>query len=151
LTSERIWKQPGAEDNGVALMRADDGRWAMLHASWSEWRGYRFALDVHGSAGIARAAYGPMVASVTRIAERGGRGRTKRKLFAGVTLREKVQGWQSTVERTFGAELEDFMRRIGGEPVQSAEGFDGFRAVEIAHAVYRSEQERTEQRLSARF
>src|SRR5690606_2157286 len=60
FASEAVWKIPGAEDNGVALLTAADGRWASLHASWSEWRGYRFWIQAYGERGALRVSYGPL-------------------------------------------------------------------------------------------
>jgi len=117
-----------------ALLASEDGRCASLEASWTEWRGYRFHIDVFGDEGMARAYYGPMFALIVRGAAR----RRRMKLFPATTLREKLHGWQSTVTRTFEAELEDFRRMTAGEETNIAEGFDGYRAVEIAHAALES-------------
>ena len=53
LVSDRVWNIPGAEDNGIALLRSSEGRIASLHASWTEWRGYRFWLAAYGERGTA--------------------------------------------------------------------------------------------------
>ena len=146
VADRRAWAlEGGAEDNGVALLRADDGRWASLHASWSEWRGYRWHVDVYGEQGVARAWYGPHYGAATFRD-----GRRLRRVFPASNAREKLRGWQSTVVRCFEGELRDFARRIAdsGAATPAATGVDGVRAVEIAHAVYRSSHERSEIRLA---
>ena len=150
VRSHAVWGQE-AEDNAMALLRAEDGRWASLHASWSEWRGYRQAVEVFCQRGVARVAYGPMYAAVTLVDEPGGRPRTTRRFYPGVAVREKLRGWQSTVVHTFSQELLDLAARLRGEAVASAEGFDGFRAVEIAQAVYSASDERKAIELSDPF
>ncbi len=150
LRADGVWKKNG-EDNGFALLRAADGRWASLHASWTEWRGYRFSIEAFGDLGVARASYGPMFATATVADAVGARPRTVRRFFPWVAVREKLRGWQSTVQRTFEQELLDFAARAAGGGGRSAVGFDGFRAVEIAQAVYRSSQTREEVRLSDPF
>jgi len=138
LVSERVWKLPGAEDNGIALLRSTEGRIASLHASWTEWRGYRFWLAAYGDRGTAWAYYAPMLGMVVQLDEPGGAARRKISLYPRVNLREKFRGWQSTVVETFVEEFGDFRRRIDGQSGLIASGFDGFRAVEIADAVRRS-------------
>ena len=61
MATENVWKLDGSEDNGFALMRSPDGLTAMLHASWSEWKGYRFQIEAYGDRGMVQASYGPMM------------------------------------------------------------------------------------------
>lgn len=138
LVSERVWNIPGAEDNGIALLRSSEGRIASLHASWTEWRGYRFWLAAYGTRGTAWAYYAPMLGLVVQLDEPGGAARRKISLYPRVNLREKFRGWQSTVVQTFVEEFRDFRGRVDGQAGLLASGFDGFRAVEIADAVRRS-------------
>ena len=151
FASEAMWKTPGAEDNGIALLTAADGRWASLHASWTEWRGYRFWVQVYGEKGALRASYGPLYADLVEVDERGRRLRSERAVFLGANLRDKLRGWQSTVVDSFQLELGDFVRRVKGAATPAASGFDGFRAVEIAHAVRRSSDSRSAVALSDPF
>lgn len=137
LTSSATWKLGPAEDNGVALLQSADGRWAMLHASWTEWSGYRFWIDVYGDRGKARVWYGPLYAELIELDSPGGDSRKQRGLFWGANFREKLGGWRSTVVDSFVAEIVEFASPGGN--VRSATGFDGMRAVEIAHAVYKSD------------
>lgn len=135
LASSSTWKLGRAEDNGVALLRAADGRWALLHASWTEWSGYRFWIDVYGERGKARVWYGPLYAELIELDAPGGASRRRRRFFWRANLREKLGDWRSTVLDSLVAELDDFQADEGAV-VRSASGRDGLRAVEIAHAVY---------------
>jgi predicted dehydrogenase len=62
-----------------------------------------------------------------------------------------VKGWQSTVIQTFVEELADFVAAARGEPHSGrlAVANDGLRAVQIAHATYKSETGRDSVRLPA--
>lgn len=133
LASDSIWRLGRAEDNGVGLLRSDDGRWALLHASWTEWSGYRFWIDVVGECGKARVWYGPLYAELIELDEPGGRGRRQRRFFVRANLREKFGDWRTTVVDSFVAELEDFVRPTPG--ARSANGRDGLRAVKVAQAI----------------
>jgi predicted dehydrogenase len=140
LVSERVWHIPGAEDNGIALLRSTEGRIASIHASWTEWRGYRFWVAAYGDRGTAWAYYAPMLGLVVQLDRPGGAAKRRVSLYPRLNLREKFRGWQSTVIRTFVEEFRDFRGLIDGRPGTIATGFDGFRAVEIADAVRRSSQ-----------
>jgi predicted dehydrogenase len=142
FSSSEIWKLNGSEDNGFALLRGPNDAVASLHSSWSEWRGYRFSIEVFGDRGMARASYGPMMATAVRLEGPGGPARRERRFFPWVAVREKLQGWQSTVRLTFEQELRDFLGLIEGRPGSIADGVAGMRAVEIAHAVYASSRSR---------
>src|SRR5712691_1515246 len=56
ITSNRVWNLPG-EDNGFALLRSQNGTVATLHATWSEWKGYRFHVEAYGDRGMVKAFY----------------------------------------------------------------------------------------------
>jgi predicted dehydrogenase len=143
FASEAMWKLAGAEDNGLALLTAPDGRWASLHASWTEWRGYRFWVQVYGEKGAVRASYGPLYAELAEIDGEGRRLHTERSFFPARNFREKLGGWRWTVKQSFIEELRDFTRRVEGAATPAATAFDGFRAVEIAHAVRRGSGSRS--------
>lgn len=148
FASSQIWNLRGSEDNGFALLRGENGKIATLHSSWSEWRGYRFSIEAYGDLGMARASYGPMMATAVRMQQRGGPARRERKLYPWIAVREKMQGWQSTVRLTFEQELRDFLGLLEGKPGSIADGVAGLRAVEIAHAVYASSESRSPVKLT---
>jgi predicted dehydrogenase len=136
-----VWKLDRSEDNGFALLRSPAGKVAALHASWSEWKGYRFFLEAYGERGMARAYYAPMFAMAITIDKPGGPRRREFKFYPEIILRERFRGWQTTTALAFQEELEDFVRLVQGDtarPLRLADGFAGLRAVEIAGAVYES-------------
>ena len=57
------------------------------------------------------------------------------KTYPEIILREKLFGWQTTTKRTFDDELAEFLRMVNGQSGRMADGWAGFRAVEIAKAV----------------
>ena len=139
--SANVWKFEGSEDNGFAMLRTADGKVAQLQASWTEWRGYRFFIEAYGDRGMARASYAPMFSVAVYLDELGSMRRRQYSLYPGVFLREKLQGWTSTVRVAFTEELRDFVRLAAGQGAATiADGMDGLRAVEIAHAVYTSSE-----------
>ena len=140
VASNRVWKVPGSEDNAMAVMKRADGVSAFYQATWSEWRGYGFFLDVYGSEGMVRAYYAPMFNMV--ITNSGGRRKRQFKFYPELILREKLKSWTSTALQSFREELADFVKLAGGDRSAAiATGFAGFRATEIAHAVYRSSRD----------
>lgn len=140
--SSRVWDLGAAEDNAFALLRNGDGVTGSLHASWSEWKGYRFHIEAYGDKGMARAYYAPMMATLITLDKPGGARQVKRHFYPELILREKLKGWQSTVIDTFVEELQEFVSTAQGlsAPNRLAGGQDGLRAVQMAKAVYESSQ-----------
>ncbi|NOY17724.1 MAG: Gfo/Idh/MocA family oxidoreductase [Gammaproteobacteria bacterium] len=137
-----IWKLGRSEDNGFALMRGKDGVAAILHSSWSEWKGYRFYVEAYGDKGMARAYYAPMMSTVITMDKPGGKPVKRRNFYLSAIFREKLKGWQSTVIQTFIEEIDDFVALTKGRGktgcIATAE--DGYRVTEIANAVYKSSE-----------
>ncbi len=147
-----VWNLPGAEDNGFALLRSSTGTVATVHASWSEWKGYHFYLEAYGDRGMVRAYYAPMMHVLISMDKPGGVRRRSRSFYPLMIIKEKLFGWQHTVIDTFRQELTDFISLAAGRtPGSIADGFAGFRAIEIAHAVYRSTAEQKNIGLTGRF
>jgi predicted dehydrogenase len=146
-----IWKLDQSEDNGFALMRSPHGKNAILHATWAEWKGYRFHIDVYGDKGMARAYYAPMMSMVIYMDSVGGPRRRKFNFYPMNIIKEKFQGWQTTTAKAFRQEFLDFVGLCHGKNGTIADGFSGFRAVEIANAVYRCTMEKQPIRLTAPF
>jgi predicted dehydrogenase len=133
--THRIWNFEGCEDNAFALVRNTRGNIAQVQASWSEWRGYRWWIEVYGTRGMLRASYPPMLASATTLDD-GGAKHTRRFLFPTFQVEERLRGPYWTVQQSFVPEFECFARAARGEATSAATGVDGARAVEVAHAVY---------------
>ena len=151
VATANIWKLGDSEDNAMALMRSHTGKYAVLHATWAEWKGYRFHIEAYGNKGMVRAYYAPMM-SMAITMDRPGGGRRRKLYFYPINIiREKLHGWQSTVTKTFQHEFTDFVKLTAGKNGTIADGFAGFRAVEIANAIYRSSEERQSIRLVSPF
>jgi predicted dehydrogenase len=143
ITTNQVWQSPGSEDNGFALLRNASGTVATLHASWTEWKGYRFYVEAYGDRGMVKAFYAPMMNILITTRLDSNKTRRRFRFYPMTVIREKLFGWQSTVIETFRQELEDFVTLCqGGTAGCLADGAAGLRAVEIADAVYRSSAEK---------
>jgi len=129
-----VWRFPGCEDNGFALLRSEADRIATVQASWTEWRRYQFRIEIYGSLGCIRATCFPMMLEVVTSAEPGGRTQSKRDWFPTWALGEKLKSYRWVVVKSFVAEFEAFVAALGGARTPLASGLDGLRAVEIAQA-----------------
>jgi predicted dehydrogenase len=133
-----VWNFEGCEDNAFALLENAAGRVAQLQASWSEWRGYRWRIEIYGTRGCVRASYPPMYAEATWSPKLGDRPQKQRFLFPSFQVQERLKSYRFTVIQSFIEEFRCFARAAAGEKTAAATGLDGARAVEIAHAVYHS-------------
>lgn len=140
---DTVWDFKGCEDNGFALLRSKAGKVASLQASWTEWRGYRFVIEIYGTLGCIRASCFPMLTQVVSSTELGGRTKRKRYFFPLVHLREHLHSYRWVVIQSFIQELDAFARAIRGDSTAIATGFDGLRAVEIAHEASSDSTKRT--------
>jgi predicted dehydrogenase len=132
LGSEAVWGFEGCEDNGFALLRSTQGKIAVLQASWTEWRGYKFVLDLYGSRGTIRASCFPMITQVVWSQERSGKNQTQTFYFPKVFVMEHLRSYRWVVVQSFILEFEAFMKSARGEASEVATGLDGLRTVEIA-------------------
>jgi predicted dehydrogenase len=134
FASDAVWAFQGCEDNGFALLRSPEGKIASLQASWTEWRRYRFSIELYGTQGCIRASCFPMLTQVVWATQRGGRTRRRTHLFPMTHIWERLRSYRWVVIQSFVQELQAFSQAIHGEPTVLATGHDGTRAVEIAHA-----------------
>lgn len=141
FATSNVWGFAGCEDNAFALLRSPVGKVASLQASWSEWRGYRWAIEIYGTRGCVRASYPPMLTQAVWMDRAGGRRRRRMHIFPLFQVIERLRSPQWTVRQSFMAELPAFSRAIAGEKTVIAVGRDGLRAVEIAHAAYRGSRD----------
>ena len=149
VATNRVWKVPGSEDNAVAVFKTAEGVPAFYQATWTEWRGYGFYLDVYGERGMVRGYYAPMFNLLVTVD--GGRRKRQTKFYPEIMIREKLKSWTSTALQSFREELADFLRLTQGDRTTAiADGFAGLRATEIAAAVYRATREGGAVRLSPR-
>ena len=148
IASNRVWQVEGSEDNALAIFKSPTGVSAVYHATWTEWKGYRFFVEVYGTRGMVRGYYAPMQNLLVVQEKPGGPRRKIRKFYPEIMLREKLKSWTSTALLSFEEELADFLRMTRGETSSLADGVAGFRAVEIANAVYQSNKSGSPVRLS---
>ncbi len=87
---------------------------------------------------MAGAFYAPMLSMVVSMDRLGGASKRRIDLHPRVNVMEKLKSWRWTVIQTFVEEYGDFCALIDGKRGTIADGFAGFRAVEIANAIYRS-------------
>ncbi len=91
---------------------------------------------------MVRAYYAPMMNLLIEKQTADSKPRRRFLFYPRNAVREKLFGWQSTVIETFRQELTDFIALSrDGDPGRIADGYAGFRAVEIANAVYSSSVE----------
>lgn len=140
LTQDKTWGLDRVEDNGMALLRGADGVIGSIGASWTEWKGYQFYVEVYGDRGMARAYYAPMYFMEVTIDRPGGDRRKRRNFYLPQIFAEKFRGWQSTAVQTLVEEMQDFIALTQNDAAQGivASAADGLRAIEIAQAVYRA-------------
>jgi predicted dehydrogenase len=126
-----VWRFPGCEDNGFVLLRSSEGKVASVQASWTEWRGYRFLIELYGTRGCIRFSCFPMW---TQVVWDDGRGATPRRrhLFPTVHLFEKLRSYRWVVVESFVEEFAAFAAAVRGARTPLASGRDGLRTVEIA-------------------
>ena len=137
IATNSVWGFQGCEDNGFLLMRSAAGRTASLHASWTEWRKYRFVIEIYASRGCIRASCFPMLTTAI-WREAGNRGTHRRThWFPGVHLMEHFHSYRWVAIQSFVRELQDFSEAIQGHTATLATGFDGMRAIEIAESASR--------------
>jgi predicted dehydrogenase len=129
-----VWQFRGCEDNGFALLRSEAGRVATLQASWTEWAGYRFRIELYGERGCITLSCFPSLVRLVSAEERGGAVKRRTHFFPRVQWMEKWKSYRWVVEQSFVAEHRAFVRAAAGEHTAIATGEDGLRTVEIAAA-----------------
>lgn len=134
--TNHVWHKPGCEDNGFLLLKNAEDRVALFQASWTEWRGYHYRVELYGTDGFIRFGYPPLhLVHGSRTAN--GRVRKRRYIFPSYQIFERVRGWEWGLVETLAGELTDWATAIGGGPEAPASGHDGLEAVRIAHAARR--------------
>jgi predicted dehydrogenase len=127
---------PGSEDNAMAIFKAPSGVSAIYQATWTDWKGYKSAVEVYGSHGMVRGAYAPMENVLLTMETPGGPTTTTRNRYRGIQVREKLRSWKTTALASFQAELAEFIALTEGKTgLRIADGHAALRAVEIAAAV----------------
>jgi predicted dehydrogenase len=138
FASNAVWNFEGCEDNGFALLRSKAGKIASLQASWTEWCGYQFKLEVYGSRGCIHIWCFPMKTEVYWKNDGQTRINKKTYFFPKTFIGEHLYSYRWVVTQSFVLELESFEEAIKGKDTNIATGHDGLRSVEIAHDASRN-------------
>ncbi len=137
FATEHTWKFPGSEDNGFLLMCNESQNVATVHASWTEWKGYQFRVEIYGTEGCVTVSYPPMLTVWhRRPVGKAKRGKRRVFLFPGFQLQERLRSYRWTIVQSFIREQLDFMARVRGENAVGATGAEGMQAVEAAFSAY---------------
>lgn len=131
--SSSVWNFPGCEDNGFALLRNAQGQLAAVHASWTEWTGYKFSLEIYGTRGCIRIRCFPMITEVWSGDAKAGKTSRQSFYFPKVHFMEHLKGYQWVVVQSFVQEFAEFRAAVEGRKSSIASGHDGWRAVDVAH------------------
>jgi predicted dehydrogenase len=132
FVSNNVWKFQDCEDNGYLIMRTSDGSIATLHASWTEWRKYRFSIEIYGSRGCIRATCFPLFAELIENQADGSKAHREIHYFAYLNMMEHLKSYRWIVIQSLVSELGAFAAGIRKEPSVVGTGYDGLRAIEIA-------------------
>jgi predicted dehydrogenase len=134
MASNHSWHKDGCEDNGFVLMRNRRGQIASVQSSWTEWRGYRWRMELYGTEGAIRFGFPPMWLSHAR-GKPGETMKFKHHLFPRYQVLERLKGWEWSLIETLVLDLRDWVDAIcTGQPPR-ASGRDGLEAVRIARSV----------------
>ncbi len=133
--SSRVWNFPGCEDNGFALMRNAQGNICTLQASWTEWTGYKFSVEIYGTKGCIRVRCFPMITEVTSGEVKSDKSSRRSFYFPRVHFMEHLKSYRWIVVQSFVKEFDEFRAAIDGKKTSIASGHDGLRAVDVAHRV----------------
>lgn len=135
FASHHTWRFEGCEDNGFLLLRSEAGRVATLQASWTEWRGYGYRVEIYGTEGFLRFGYPPLYL-IHGHRRPGGGVSTRRHLFPLYQLQERLRGWQWALEETLVREMDAWLGALGRGDAPPVDGRDGWEAVRLAHSAY---------------
>jgi predicted dehydrogenase len=132
--SGHTWQVPGCEDNGFLLLKNARNRVGTLQASWTEWRGYQYRVEVYGTRGFIRFGYPPLYLVHGRV-RADGTVQVRRHWFPAYQMLERVLGWQWGLRETLVREMQAWGRALLGGSPPPVSGADGLEAVRIARSV----------------
>ena len=132
-TSGLVWNFPGCEDNGCVVLRNRRGAMATAQATWNEWRGYRFQIEITGERGVIELSCFPMI---VRAFSTPPQGKPQRRswYFPMVHVMEHLRSYRWVVVESFLREFEEFEKAARGERSMVATGGDGLLTVEAAYS-----------------
>lgn len=116
------WRIGPLDDNTMGIFKFDGGRLASLHSSWTEWAEYMY-VEVYGEQGFIR---------------------IDNRVPACVAVHGRKDGPPEVFDFTreppqsYALEFADFVSCVHDRRKPQPSGYDGYRAVQMAHAVYES-------------
>jgi len=116
------WDISPLEDNGMGIFTFDGGKLAFIHSSWTEWAEYMY-LEVYGSKGYIRVD-NRIPKCITTLGNQDGK--------------QEVFDYSDVPAQSHVLEFNDCVQAITNSKQPLPNGFDGLRAVQMAHGVYRS-------------
>ncbi len=139
VATEKVWNEPGSEDNAMAIFKSPEGIPAIYQATWTDWKGYKSQVEVYGSKGMVRGVYAPMETLLITMDRPGGKPTRQHRRYPGIMLREKLKSWKTTALLSFADELQEFAGLCAGQTgLRISDGHAALRAIEVADAVRES-------------
>jgi predicted dehydrogenase len=132
FATNHTWQKEACEDNGFLLMKNAQGRIATLQASWTEWRGYGYRLEIYGTEGFIRFGYPPM--QLIHGKRVGDQVKVKRHYFPRYQLLERLKGWEWGLIETLAEDLRGWAKAIAAGAQPPISGRDGYEAVRMAQS-----------------
>ncbi len=134
-----FWDISPLEDNGFALFRAESGIIAEMHTSWTNWKNI-FSFEVFGRDGFVAVeglggSYGKEVLTLGKRKPESGPPETETFVFDGP-------------DHSWIDEWREFRSAVKEHRAPLADGMDGYRAVEMVHAVYQASMSGRQVKLS---
>jgi len=145
FTETYTWKSASntaqAEDNAFAIFRSVSGRVASLHVSWTQWKNL-FSLEVFGQTGyLLMEGLGGSYGMERLVIGH-------RRMEGGIPQEETIE--YPGKDGSWIAEWQEFKSAIERNSQPVGNGRDGFKALQLIEAVYRSAGSGTVSRLTSR-
>lgn len=121
-TSTMYWPVKPLEDNGMGIFEFANGKLAFLNASWMEWADYML-MEIYGTEGYLQIDQ-RMPNCTLALGKRNG----QREVFD--YTRQPAQ--------SYDLEFQKYVSDLINQRQPAPSGFDGMRAVQMAHGVYES-------------
>lgn len=116
------WPSNPLEDNGFGLFRTLDGKLGFVQSSWTEWADYMY-MEIYGTEGYIRIDNRDQSCKII----------LGNRHCARHTFDYSLQPHQS-----YKLELHEFIKAIEEKKQPLPSGYDGLRAVQMAHGIYES-------------
>lgn len=112
------------EDNAFGTFKFINGAHAFIQSSWTEWADYMY-MEIYGTEGYIRVDDRIPICKVTH-GKKGGE--------------EIVYDYSKLPPQSYDIEFREYMKAILNKSHPIPTGFDGLRAVQMAHGIYKSSQ-----------